>query len=219
MKFTELRQEIDENLSEINSFADYQRVYFSSGIQAQINGLGGKYVEHLFNDLIEHQSTLDIKKYLGGSSYNNANEYAKSCVHTVIRSRDIYGHKLAGWTDAALKCFDNLLLVFIQEKLNEIIEDRGKFGKGGERNKYWHLIEKGEPMYHIGIGFDTVYQVRNEFTHVEVVDSADGKRYQRQISSKQLKRMKAIILESISMALSQFEKTALETWDSTNSTV
>jgi hypothetical protein len=134
----------------------------------------------------------------------NSNEYAKTCIHTVFRSKDIFGFKLAGWTDSALKCFDNFLLVLIQDKLNEIIKNRSD--KGVERQKYWHLIDKGGEYYNIGEGFDMVYQLRNGFTHVEVVNDATGKRHQRSISQKNIKKMKAVILESFKKALTELEK-------------
>ena len=204
MKFTELRQELNTNLNEINSLQDYVTAYFADSIKDKINALNDKYVEHLFSDLIEKNSSSNIKDYLGNSCYNNANEYAKSCVHTVFRSRDIYGFKLSGWTDSALKCFDNFLLVLIQDKLNETIGNRND--RGVERQKYWHLIDKGSDYYEIGMGLDVVYQIRNEFTHVEVVNDATGKRHQKSISQKNIKRMKAVILESFKKALLELEK-------------
>jgi len=204
MKFTELRQELNNNLNEINSLQDYMTTYFANSIQDKINALNDKYVEHIFSDLIERNSSSNIRDYLGSSSYNNANEYAKTCVHTVFRSKDIFGFKLAGWTDSALKCFDNFLLVLIQDKLNETIKNRSD--KGVERQKYWHLIDKGADYYDIGMGLDVVYQLRNEFTHVEVVNDATGKRHQRSISQKNIKKMKVVILESFKKALTELEK-------------
>jgi hypothetical protein len=203
MRFTELRQEINNNLNEINSLQDYVSVYLTTSIQDHINGLNSQFVEHLYSDLTDKVITADIKEFLG-SCYLNSNEYAKTCIHTVFRSKDIFGFKLAGWTDSALKCFDNFLLVLIQDKLNEIIKNRSD--KGVERQKYWHLIDKGGEYYNIGEGFDMVYQLRNGFTHVEVVNDATGKRHQRSISQKNIKKMKAVILESFKKALTELEK-------------
>ena len=204
MKFTELRQELNNNLNEINSLQDFMAAYFANSIQDKIKALNDKYVEHLFSDLIERNSSSNMRDYLGNSSYNNANEYAKTCVHTVFRSKDIFGFKLAGWTDSALKCFDNFLLVLIQDKLNETIKSRSD--KGLERQKYWHLIDKGGDYYNIGMCLDVVYQKRNEFTHVEVVNDATGKRHQRSINQKNIKIMKTLILESFKKALIELEK-------------
>jgi hypothetical protein len=204
MKFTELRQEINSNLNEVNSLQDYMTVYLTTSIQDKIKALNDRYVEHLFSDLTEKNSTSNMRDYLGNGSYNNANAYAKSCIHTVYRSKDIFGFKLNGWTDSALKCFDNFILVLIQEKLNETINPRGD--KGVERQKYWHLINKGGEYYDIGMGLDVVYQLRNEFTHVEVINYETGKRYQRSLSQKNIKKMKEVILESFKKALLKLEK-------------
>ena len=204
MKFTELRQEINSNLNEVNSLQDYMTVYLTTSIQDKIKGLNDCYVEHLFSDLIDRSTTANIMDYLGNGSYNKANEYAKSCIHTVYRSKDIFGFKLNGWTDSALKCFDNFILVLIQEKLNETIKPGGD--KGVERQKYWHLINKGGEYYDIGMGLDVVYQLRNEFTHVEVINDQTGKRYQRSLSQKNIKKMKEVILESFKKALLELEK-------------
>lgn len=204
MKFTELRQEINSNLNEINSLQDYMTVYLTTSIQDKIMALKDRFVEHLFSDLMDKNSTSNIRDYLGSRSYNNANEYAKTCIHTVYRSKDIYGFKVNGWTDSALKCFDNFLLVLIQDKLNETIKNRSD--KGLERQKYWHLIEKGGDFYQIGMGLDVVYQLRNEFTHVEVVNDDTGIRHQRSLSQKNIKIMKAVILESFRKALLELER-------------
>lgn len=204
MKFTELRQEINSSLNEVNSLNDYMTLYLTSTIQDKIKALNDQFVEHLFSDLIEKSTSANIRAYLGNSSYNSANEYAKSCIHTVFRSKDIYGHKLNGWTDSALKCFDNFLLVLIQEKLNETILKRND--KGLERQKYQHLIDKGSEYYEIGMAFNVIYLMRNEFTHVEVINDETGKRYQRNLSQKNLKKMRTVILESFKKSLTELEK-------------
>jgi hypothetical protein len=204
MKFTELRQEINSNLNEVNSLQDYLSAYFANSIQDKIKALDDKYVEHLFSDLIENNTTVNIREYLGNSIYNNANENAKSCIFTAFRCKDIHGFKLKGWTHDALQCFDNFLLVLIQEKLNETIKKR--LDVGFERQKYYHLIDKGEEYYEIGMAFNVIYLLRNEFTHVEVLNDATGKRHQKPLSQKNIKRMKEEILESFKKALLELEK-------------
>jgi hypothetical protein len=204
MKFTELRQEISSNLNEVNSLQDYMTVYLTTSIQDKIKALNDCYVEHLFSDLIEKNTISNLRNYLGNSSYNHANEYAKSCIHTVYRSKDIFGFKLNGWTQNALHCFDNFLLVLIQEKLNETIKTRLDVGK--ERQKYHHLMNKKEDYYEIGMAFDVIYQLRNEFTHVEIINDETGKRYQRSLSQKTIKKMKELILENFKKALLELEK-------------
>jgi hypothetical protein len=207
MSFTGLRQEMNNNLKEITSLQDYMTVYLSTSIHDKINSLNDKFVEHLFADLIERNTSASIIDFLGNSNYYNANEYARNCINTAFRSKDIYGLKVDSWCESALKCFDNFILVLIQEKLNESVKNKFQFGL--ERQKYNHLIEKGEDYYIIGIGFDIIYQLRNEFKHVEYFDQETGKIIQRPISQKKIKKMKSIILENFKNSLSAIEKKIL----------
>jgi hypothetical protein len=77
-------------------------------------------------------------------------------------------------------------------------------GTGKERDKYHHLIEKGGSDLLIGQSFDTIYQQRNAFTHVEFKDE-NGERKQRPLSQKRMRGMKNIILEQFSIALHALE--------------
>jgi hypothetical protein len=202
MRYTEIRKEINSNLDQGNSLSRYLKDYLSTSVQDKIIALQDKYVEHLYSDLIDKSVSKNLKNYLG-SYYSNANEYANTCVHTVFKSKDIYSFKLNGWTDAALKCFDNLLLVLIQEHLNETIKKR--VDKGFERQKYWHLIEKGGVFYEIGIRFDIIYQKRNQFMHIEVVNDTNGKRKQKRLSQSTINNMKDDILTCFKEALIALE--------------
>ncbi len=203
MSFTELRHELNTSLEAVNSTQDYVMVYLTTSVQDQLKALEEHYVEHLYGDLIRRNPTENIQEFLTGS-YKSANEFAKTCIHTVFRSRDLYGFRLAGWTDSALKCFDNFLLILIQEKLDETIINRKD--KGLERQKYWHLIDKGGDYYSIGTGFDVVYQTRNDFTHIEIIDDKTGRRRQRPLSNKRINEMKILIFQNLEKALVSLEK-------------
>jgi hypothetical protein len=61
----------------------------------------------------------------------------------------------------------------INDYLNEKIRKSGRELK--ERDVYTHLIEKGEHYYEIGIAFQTIYQTRNDFTHIQY-ETKDGYR-------------------------------------------
>ena len=99
------------------------------------------------------------------------------------------------------------MLVQKQEKLKETINKRRDLGI--ERQKYKHLIDKGEEYYEIGEGFDMVYQLRNDFTHVEIINDQTGKRHQKPLSQKTLKRMKSDILANFKKGLLELEKQIL----------
>jgi hypothetical protein len=51
-----------------------------------------------------------------------------------------------------------------------------------------------------------VYQKRNEFTLIEVINDITGKRHQRSLSQKNIKKMKEVILENFKNALLELEK-------------
>lgn len=204
MSWSKAKKEIDDLLNDVHSNDDFIKKYLSTPLQDRIGQLHEKFAAHLFGDLMEQETHKDIETFLG-KSYFNANEYAKACITTAFRSKDVYGVKVQGWTDSALKCFDNFVLALIQDKLNETI--KGTSGdKGWERQKYNHLIVKGGNLYDIGMGFDVVYQQRNELTHVEVVDATTGYRKQVRVSNKKIQQLKSIILENFKKALIALEK-------------
>lgn len=202
MRFTELREEINNSLEEVNSLQDYISVYLTTPIKNRIDELEDKFVEHLFEDLIQKKLEINISTYVGGS-YRAANEFAKDCVVTAFWAQDLYGYKIKSWTDSALKCFDNLLLVLIQERLNETIAKRLDVGQ--ERQKYRHLMEKGGDYNEIGAGFDAIYQQRSSFYHIELIDD-NGKRVQKPLSKKNIRKAKELILSLFKKSLLALEK-------------
>lgn len=199
MRFTELRQNIES--TEVNSVHDFYKVYLKKEVQESLNSLEGRFVYHLYADIIDRPIEKDIKGFLGGA-YRNADEYAKDCVQMAMHCAHLHGMRTKSWTDSALKCFDGFLLCLIQEVLKEKVKGHNKLGV--EREKYQHLIDKGGDYATIGVGFDTVYQQRNEFTHVEIVEE-DGKRRQRPMSRKRMRKMKEIILTNLASALTALE--------------
>lgn len=200
MKFTDLRRELEENLDivEVKSSNDFINKYLTTTYQDRFKSLKEKYVEYLYSDLMEIELTKDIQKFLSGS-YRNANEFAKTCVTTVFKSKDIYGHKVTGWVDSALKCFDNFLLILIQDHLEEEINTNIRVGF--ERQKYQHLMEKGGDYFKIGVNFDSIYQIRNKFNHVETVDDKTGRRRVVPMSNKKINKNKELMLQHFKEAL------------------
>ena len=202
MTFSELRKELNNDLQQVNSNQDYLTKYLTTTFRSKIEELNEKFTEHLFSDLTHSGIKFNIQEYLG-SSYLAANEFAQECVSTVFKSKDIYGFKITGWTDNALKCFDNFILVLIQDILKEEIKKKSNLGI--ERQKYAHLIEKGSqtPYYKIGMGLDIIYKCRNEFNHIEYIDDATGKRRQKPLSKKNINLRKEHILNGFKLALNE----------------
>jgi hypothetical protein len=202
MRYSDLRKEINEGMNEVHSMQDYCSVYLNADMASRLDKLTDKYVYHLFEDLSKMEINKDLESFLGGK-YRNIDEYAKDCVQMVYTSEHLFGLKVKNWTDSPLKCFDGFLLVLIQEILKEKIKKR--LDVGVERQKYWHLIEKGGQYYDIGFEMDMVYGERNKFTHVEIIE-IDGIRRQLPLSKKKMKKSKKIILESFKKALVALEK-------------
>ena len=124
MSFTKLRAEVDSRMEQkITSLDDYLKKYLSSSINSKLEKLEGRFLEYLYHEL----SKMEIEKvktqnYLS-SSYKRTEEFAKSCLKIALNVNDLYGENVKSWTEDALKCFDNFILVLIQEKLNEKISE------------------------------------------------------------------------------------------------
>tara|TARA_B100000795_G_C22775158_1_gene429699 strand:+ start:396 stop:1013 length:618 start_codon:yes stop_codon:yes gene_type:complete len=198
MKYTDVRKDIKNKLSEEFTLNEFYDDYLSDERADKYRRLSDKFVEALYEDLNDKELDFDIQVFLSGL-YRTANEYAKDCIHMAYPSHKMYGYRVKGWTDSALKTFDGLLLVYIQEYLKEEI-----MGSGKERDKYQHLIERGGSDLLIGQSFDIIYQQRNAFTHVEFKDD-NGIRKQKPLSKKRMKKMKDIIFEQFSIALRELE--------------
>ena len=147
-------------------------------------------------------SQANFKEFLKGT-YMQSNEFAKDCIQLAYHSKSLYGLLIKGWTDSALKCFDNFILILIQDVLREKIKSTPHLGR--EREKYKHLIDKGGELHDVGIGLEVVYQQRNEFSHIEFIN-VDGTRRQKPLSKKKIKELKQIILESFKKSLLALEK-------------
>lgn len=202
MSYTSLRNQM-QNTSSVNSSHDYVKKYLVSDIVNKIQALNEKYLEHLFSDVSGLTLQKDLKNFLGGGKYSTSNEYAKHCVTQAFYCNDIFGFAIQSWTESLLKAMDNFPLVIINEVLNEKIkadENRTTDSFFKERDKYEHLIQKGGVYLQIGQAMDVVYQQRNSFTHIEVIDE-NGFRRQKPPNSKKLKLAKEIILEQMKIAL------------------
>jgi hypothetical protein len=203
MKYSDLKKEIESGLGNISNHRDYNKTYLTEDMRGKMEALENRYLYHLFSDLISNDVTKDLKAYLGGGAYSNADEYARDCVQTAYVSKSLYGLRIRGWTASALSCFDNFVLSYIKNELKEKVKKHPNYKE--ERWKYWHLIERGGGDLEIGTCFDTIYQQRNKMFHVEFEDD-NGERRQRPLSNKELKKKKEIILENFEKSLKLIEK-------------
>lgn len=197
MSFSTLRTQISSDLNQINSIQDYKRVYLSSQVVKSIDSLNKKFVEHLFEDLINAKLEVNIRSYLNErENYNMANDFALECIEPAFYKTNIHGARIKDWTNSALKCFDIFLIKLINDYLNEKIKKSGRVLK--ERDVYTHLIQKGDKYYEIGIAFQNIYLTRNNFTHIQY-ETKDGYRQLKKWSKSKYDFNRDMIFE-------QFEK-------------
>lgn len=195
MSFSKLRAQIETDLDRIDSIQDYQRRYLTSAVVESIKQLNQKFVEHLLYDLVNSSEDIQVRSFLS-DKYHDANDYAQECIEPAFYKSNIHGARIKTWTNSALKCFDVFLIKLINDYHKEKIRKTGKNIK--ERDVYTHLIQKKGNLYEIGIAFDTIYQKRNSFTHVQV-EVKDGIRTTKRWSNSKYNFARDLILE-------QFEK-------------
>lgn len=196
MSFTEMRSKM-QDFSGAKT-ADYQRQYMATEVNDFLSSLENQFVEYLLCNISDSGKDVDIKTWLGKKYYNPSNEYAKECLEICPDVRHIYGKRIKGWADHALKCFDNFLLKFIQEDLKENIKSDINFLK--ERDVYKHLILKGDDYEKIGRAFEYIYQTRNEFQHIQIIDQ-DGHRIPRTLSNRKANEKRDLIIGWFKSAL------------------
>lgn len=202
MKFSEQRDSIAKQGALPISIAAYQIEYLSTDHFNNIEAIRDRCVYHLFEDVAKLKTKQDFNQFLGNEYYNPANEFAQDCVQIAFYCNAIYGRMIRQWTDAALKCFDNFLIQYIHEILQEKVSKNGSGLK--ETDVYWHLIDKGGVEYEVGICFKSVYESRNSLTHVQYEDD-EGKRRYKPWSTKKYNREKELILSHFEKGLKNLE--------------
>ena len=204
MSFSKLREQISSDLDKIQSIQDYKRVYLSTDVIRSIEQLNKKFVEHLFQDLINKELDINIRTYLNErDAYQIANDYALECIEPAFYKTNIHGARIKEWTSSALKCFDVFLIKLINDYLKEKINKSGHNLK--ERDVYIHLINKGEIYYEVGIAFQTIYQIRNDFTHIQY-ETKDGYRQLKKWSRSRYDFKRDLIFSQFEKGLISFIK-------------
>jgi len=174
MSFSQLRAQISSELERIHSIQDYKRLYLSIAVIQSIEQLNKKFIEHLFQDLLNKDLDINIRAYLKESeTYQIANDFALECIEPAFYKTHIHGSRIKEWTSSALKSFDIFLIKLINDYLNEKIKKNSS--KIYETDVYVHLEDKGGNYYDIGSAFKAIYQTRSSFTHVQY-ETIHGKR-------------------------------------------
>ncbi len=196
MKFTELRNTMQSFSGA--STPDYQLAYLTSEIKDLLNSLNNRFVEYLTKDIVDTEIQLNLQQWLGSPYYQSSNENAKDCIEYCPTVKHIWGRKIKGWTDSALKCYDNFLLKWVQVDKGETIPKTYSGLK--ETDVYLHLIKKGGIEQEIGQNFKNIYQIRSAFQHIQT-EEIDGRRIPKRISHSQCNKMRDIIIQCFKLSL------------------
>ncbi len=202
MSFTSTR-------TKMNSFsgaptAEYQLQYMAKEVRDILNDLNNKFLEYLTNDLVGDSFNAEIKDWLTQSYYPSSNEYAKECLEHCLTVKHLYGRKLKPWTDAALKCYDNFLLKHIQVDRGETIKKISKDMK--ERDVYNHLVKLGGTLQVIGQAFNNIYQTRNDFHHIQILDDTSGNRIPKRMTNSAINQKRDLIVGWLKEALGNLKE-------------
>ena len=202
MSFTETRTRMASFSGAKTS--EYQLQYMATEVVDLLESLNYKFLNFLTEDIIGAQISIEYKKWLTNTYYAPSNENAKECLEICLKTSALYGRRIKPWTDSALKCYDNFLLKYIQVDLKEQISIPGnKFLK--ERQVYSHLIKLGEHHKVIGEAFDNIYQLRNTFQHVQVIDES-GNRIPKRTSNNKFNQSRDLIFGWFRVALLELNK-------------
>lgn len=196
MKFTELRNTMQSFSGA--STPDYQLAYITAEVKDLLNGLNNQFVEYLTNDIVETELQLNLQQWLGSPYYQSSNENAKDCLEHCPTVKHIWGRKIKGWTDSALKCYDNFLLKYIQIDKGESIPKTYVGIK--ETDVYNYLIGKGGIEQEIGQNFKNIYQIRSAFQHIQT-EEKDGIRIPKRISNSQCNKWRDVIIQCFKYSL------------------
>jgi hypothetical protein len=116
----------------------------------------------------------------------------------------LYGAKIKPWTDAALKCYDNIFLKYIQEDRKESVAILTTDLK--ERDVYTHLQRLGGNFKIIGRCFHNIYTIRNSFHHVQCVERPGGKRFLKKVAISELNTQRDEIISELQKSLRLFRE-------------
>lgn len=189
MKYTELRN--TRQFFSGASTPDYQLAYITAEVKDLLNGLNNQFVAYLTKDIIETELQLNLHQWLGSPYYQSSNENAKDCLEQFPTVKHVWGRIIKGWTDSALKCYDNFLLKYVQIDKGESIPKTHAGLK--ETDVYKLLISRGGLEQEIGQNFSFIYQIRSSFHHAQIEDQNET-RIPNRISNSKHNQLRDLIL-------------------------
>ena len=203
MNFSQQRDQLQKQTNKVSSYNDYVKKYFT---KIQINNLEsvkGVEIEHLFENITDQSINYDLETFLSNLLFEVSRDYAIDCLETAFRIDEIFGKKIKVWLDSALKCFDNFLIRFLNEVLNEEIPQKDP-DKVYESEVYSHLENLGTPYHKIGVPFKEAYNIRNSFTHIQ--KNKDGIRVPKRYGTKEYNKKRNQAIKYLKEGLVELDK-------------
>lgn len=183
---------------------EYLRNYLTSRPEATRESLAGRYFSHLFHDVLDRETKIDLRAWLGPRYWEDANDLASECILIVLHARKLIGRQVKGWTGAALKAFDVMLVHYVQEVLRMEIPAR-KTERGEqvlERDTYYLLNGLGGREGNLGHYFNKVYTQRNAMEHIQFRDE-HGYRHFTRFSAKTFDAIRDHVIGELQQALEE----------------
>lgn len=205
MKFSDQKSEINANTGS-RTLPEYQFDYLHTQTKPDIEAIRNKCIYHLTEDITKLKFELNIEAFLGDQFYRSSNDFAYDCLEITFYINNIYGSKIKPWTESALKCFDNFLIRYINNYKKELIQKRTSQAK--ETDVYEHLIKNGGIESDIGVAFQSIYQSRNSFMHIQV-EERDGIRRPIKWTGKRYNKERDLILFQFKKGLTLFSNLIL----------
>ena len=191
-----IAQFILQNKQILLSESDYS---LFNEIRIEIESIRKVAVDHLCDDLTQKRNDFIFQNSLNYREYTLTNIEAVHCIDLTLRARELPERKTLDWTSHALKCFDNILIKYLNEGLNEKIpQSRDKIY---ETEVYGYFEDKDDPALNkVGTMFKAIYQKISNLMHIQYTNK-EGYRQVKDISLKKLKIEKNDILDFFKIAL------------------
>lgn len=144
--------------------------------------------ESLYEDLINGKILFDFWNALGEDVHRSISFDAEACINLSYPSKDVSLSDFRNWLSSFLKTYEHLILNYIQECLNDTLEE--KYRVGEEKSMYLHLEEKDDENERVvGSIFKELYNFRNKLEHRIIYDKKLNKKVIKRPNIKHIKNL------------------------------
>ena len=139
-------------------------------------------IEELVDSIRDCECMFAFKEPLRSGFYG-IKGHARNCLEIPF---PITPRKIGDWLTNCIKCYDCILLVYLQDVLGEYPKNSGPIT--GERDVYYaYEALPDEELKEVGELHNYIYQIRNKLTHVQK-ETKSGRRELCEISNKKKKQ-------------------------------